>query len=528
MILTKPPKSGREKVCEILFAVAAGICLLPLAYLAGKSLLGTVGMGMNNSYLEHPFFVRDALWQNLLLALGFLLAAFLLWWGARRLSYPTVLGLCLLCTAVAGAAFLISARSAPTNDSYIVTHAAYLASQGDYSALDTYYFRCFPFQLGYVLFTEGLFRLAIVDCGGVFAFLGGVNLLALLGTEALLSMTVRAATGRDSAGKTVSLFLLFCLQPVLFCTFLYGNIPAFAFAVAAVFFAVRLMQTDLARYGVGMALCMGVGVALKLNSVIVAVATGGVLLLNAIRKKRFFWLVYLAGMVAAVFAVQKLCILQYTWRCGVDFGPGIPMTGWLAMGLNESVIAPGWYNGAYTVTPFVGCGYDADAMREIARQEIAARLDVFRENPEYCKQFFTDKFLTQWNETTYQSLWNTQVRGVYGEGRGAFATFCLGEGAGGLARYMDLFAQLVFLLACGGVVRCILRREEEQGLLILPVTVLGGMLYHLLFEAKSQYALVYFILLTVMAAVAADWLFTYVYGRIPFFHREKQGKGENA
>ena len=50
-----------------------------------------------------------------------------------------------------------------------------------------------------------------------------------------------------------------------------------------------------------------------------------------------------------------------------------------------------------------------------------------------------------------------------------------------------------------GLVR-LLRRGAGVLTAVLPLIVFGGMLYHLIFEAKSQYAYVYAVLLFPLAA----------------------------
>ena len=67
-----------------------------------------------------------------------------------------------------------------------------------------------------------------------------------------------------------------------------------------------------------------------------------------------------------------------------------------------------------------------------------------------------------------------------------------------------LFAALSFaigkgaLAAVGGV--CALRKKGGAALLMIPVTVLGGALYHLIFEAKAQYAYPYMVYMLPLAA----------------------------
>ena len=60
------------------------------------------------------------------------------------------------------------------------------------------------------------------------------------------------------------------------------------------------------------------------------------------------------------------------------------------------------------------------------------------------------------------------------------------------------FAGDTALAAVGSV--CALRKKGGAALLMIPVTVLGGALYHLIFEAKAQYAYPYMVYMLPLAA----------------------------
>ena len=68
-----------------------------------------------------------------------------------------------------------------------------------------------------------------------------------------------------------------------------------------------------------------------------------------------------------------------------------------------------------------------------------------------------------------------------------------------LERGMDVYQQAMYALACVGMVRTF-RRRADPAQLLLPLCVLGGFLYHMLFEAKSQYIYVYAFMLLPLAA----------------------------
>ena len=65
---------------------------------------------------------------------------------------------------------------------------------------------------------------------------------------------------------------------------------------------------------------------------------------------------------------------------------------------------------------------------------------------------------------------------------------------------MRAWQQALYLLSAVGVWRIWRDGRRSAASLILPVTVLGGFLYHMLFEAKSQYIYTYAVYLLPLAA----------------------------
>ena len=99
----------------------------------------------------------------------------------------------------------------------------------------------------------------------------------------------------------------------------------------------------------------------------------------------------------------------------------------------------------------------------------------------------------------------------YGEKGFMYEWFCH-AGERHTTGYMNQYQQLIFL---GVLLSCVFLWCKRDILQCLPVLViLGGILYHLLFEAKSQYALPYFILMIPLAAYGFCSLFKRTEGRI--------------
>ena len=74
--------------------------------------------------------------------------------------------------------------------------------------------------------------------------------------------------------------------------------------------------------------------------------------------------------------------------------------------------------------------------------------------------------------------------------------------------------QLVEDAAALGGVR-LMKRKNDMAALALPVTILGGVLYHLLFEAKAQYAYPYMVYMLPLAAAGLCGLENRLKGKKP-------------
>ena len=301
------------------------------------------------------------------------------------------------------------------------------------------------------------------------------------------------------------LLSFFCLPPLLMITFLYGNVPAYACGTLAVWMYLLYEKKGRALYALLCMIALTLAVTLKLNLLIFLVAIGGIWLLRSIRRRSLKSLLCLALTVACVLTVKGLPQKVYEKRIGIDYGDGIPMIAWMAMGFDEGHAAPGWYKEDHTVTAFYRTGEDPRATAALARLALKNRAADFAAHPKHALHFFWDKFRSQWNEPTYESIWLNQVHMSFSEKGGVYSFLC-GEGSAErrTTAVMNQFQQLVYL---GMLLGCIgLWHRKETKSCLLPLIVLGGLLYHLLFEAKSQYALPYFVLMLPVAA--------YGYGRI--------------
>ena len=495
----------------------AGVCLLCgvlTLILTLSAFLFTTGMeivadgeGMDTTVNrifeleESVVYYSDSFVANLLFLVVAVLCCRLLLPVIAKLRFRYEAAVLAVWTVGIGLVWVFSSQVMPTFDSAYVAEIAQAFTQGDFSDMAGDYIRAYPFQLGYIELCELILRAATVVRGAppdTFLVLEAANVgflaAAYVGLLALAKLLFR----EPRAGHLTFLLLLFCAQPVIFCVFTYGIVPGICFAVWAIVFQTLWFRQGKLRYGLLSALCIALAVLVKSNNLIVLIAMLITAALRLLKRKRY-------GKDIAVMLAACLCALTVSpavrvvceKRSGVTPEPGMPYISWIAMGLSESRRAPGWYSNVTSDVKFEELDYDADALAAYSKEVIGERIDYFCTHPQYTRDFFYRKFVSQFNETTYQSIWNNKVRDQYKE-KGALAAWACGDGEADVRRYMDVYAQLVFVGLL--VALALMLRKREYTALVLPLSVLGGMLFHLLAEGKSQYILPYFVLMIPAAA----------------------------
>ena len=509
----KKISGGVEKTASMIVLVLVFAFIL---YLTVYSLFETSFLSSDDPSGERIIYYNDNAFLSIILLTILLLAGYLFYRRCDPINPRTMEKVLLVWTFLFGTVYIATTKlRAPVfSDSFLVTYGAQRAALGDYAMLEESYFYRFPFQLGYVLYSEIFFRIVNIALRGepegyAVLALQEVNLLWLLAEfHALIAIT--GLLFKDARiRRLLMLMLFFCLQPILTTPYLYGNIPAFSCGTIAVWMFLRHIKKRSLKCGLLCAAFLTLGVTLKLNLLIFCVAVGIVWCVMLLKKPSRRSLLCLLLAAACVLTIPKLPQKLYEHRVGVRYGKGIPMIAWMAMGFSYGHAAPGWYREDYTVAAFEHSGHDTAATAENARRVLAGRLFVFRTDPALARSFFGEKLRSQWNEPSYGSVWLNQVFPSYSM-KGMLYVILCGVGARWTLDVMNVYQQFVFFCLLLGLIR--LTKKKDLLRCLLPLILLGGLLYHLLFEAKSQYALPYFVMIL---PIAAYGLFT-LYRKVEF------------
>lgn len=472
-----------------------GLLCVIFLFLSIESILSTAVIDPINISSEHIIYSDDNIIVNLAIILGAVILMWLLIKLTENINIKLAAAVLILYATAISSIWVISVKSIPAADSGSIVKAAAAFLNGDYSALKTgTYFRYYPFQLGFTFICELLMKVFGSDN---YTALALVNVLFLdISYLAIIRLTGLIFHNKKVELLTI-LLLALCIQPMLLCTFIYGIIIGLAFALWAVVLEIEYLKTGKRYKLLIAALFIAIAVAAKPNYYIVVAAMCIILLLDFLKTRSWFNLAAVALTVVLSFGMLNLIISSYEHRADTDLGSGIPQIAWTAMGLQESQRAPGWYN-KYTANTFEKSGMDSASTYQKAKENITERLETFSSSPEYAADFFSKKVLSQWNEPTYESVWVSQVKKHVTSVPAFVDSVYTGELGSAIKYSLNILQELIFF----GFVLALISGLKKPDLIftLLPLIVLGGFLYHLINEAKSQYILIYFVMLIPYAA----------------------------
>ncbi len=470
-----------------------------------NTIVNTVKEGIESVWYYHDNIFANLVW----LAVGFA-ACFSVMPFLKKLSLRKEMIFVSVWVIILGSVWVMSSQLCPSEDSGTVASASIRSARNDFEWMELPYFSYFPYQMGYIFFGEMMIRLHNLFRETTnLLFLEILNVIFLAVTYAGILVLSKKLFKDERIHHLTAVLLLFSIQPIIFSTFLYGIYPGMMFAVWAVVFEVCYFETEKIRFVPLSAVCIALAYLIKPNYLICLIAMMIIVFVKAVGavkqpKKLAVCLAYLILSCTLSFSFPNYVVSFYESRSGIALKESIPMTSFIAMGLNEAGNAPGWYSYVPTITNFENHEFHTKEASQASIEEIKNRLKYFSGNKHYRNEFFYKKFVSQWNETSYQSIWNNKVRMQYKE-KGKIAQWVCNDGEQKTKAWMDIYTQLIFAGVLLGSVSCFRRKDLIQ--VIFPLIIIGGMMYHLLSESKSQYAMPYYILMTGFAAVGICWLY---------------------
>lgn len=473
-----------DKAARWLVLVIFSICTVILFY---QSMFSTSIIDRK----EHVTYVNDSVFINILLLALFLGIGVLLKLKKKHvvpMPDKKVLAIITVIYVFAMTAMVVTLKIVPTADQGSVLRCAQSLLSGNFEEWQQGgYLYNYPNQNGIVLVFALLSSIFGELTWVVIQFL---NIGALVVCAYYCSRTVRILFNNDKLAAYSYIFLLCFLGMNCYVTFVYGTIFGMTAASSGIYNIVKYIKESNTLSGIVGVVLVAISFLFKENYLIFAVAALLLLLYDALFKKKLMSLFLLINGILVCVIVNMSISVTIESITNTEVSKGVPSKAWVAMGLQEGTRAPGWYNG-YNVSVFVNNGYDYEKASEIIDKDIEERLDYFKENTSYTMNFFSKKIASQWNEGSFQGLWIMETRKKAAEWSETLNEIIYSGNTLNkrVTEICDFFLSFLWL----GVVLFLIFGWKELDVykLIYAIVFIGGFIFHLFWEGKGQYTVVY-------------------------------------
>lgn len=391
-----------------------------------------------------------------------------------------------------------NADSAISQDSGLVRSAAVHFLNGDYSDLELGgYISNYPHQAGLMVYDALIYSISQSLNAPVIA-----NLCFVLGIQYLLWKTADTLFHSRTV-NLVTMGLSFAFVPQFcFILFIYGTIPGLFFLMLAFYQGLRFSQEDGVWRLLVAALSSGIAVLLRKNDIIGVVALGVFLFLRGLESRkmgRFFSAACLV-LICAVLPNQLL-LAALEAKTGEDLHWGTPNILYIGMGtdIDNHFFGPGWWDGTNVEIFCEKAFCEQDVAQQLGQQRFRMNLSKIKHNPGKALKFFWEKAASTWCDPLYQSVWSGPkedqgqfthtpfLQSIYGGGRGLY--------------WLEIFCEWLSLaLWCFAVLFLLVFRQNAPQWRLFYLYTIGGVLFHLIWETKSQYVYPYVFCLIPFAA----------------------------
>ncbi|MDO4803632.1 MAG: hypothetical protein Q4A32_02280 [Lachnospiraceae bacterium] len=197
---------------------------------------------------------------------------------------------------------------------------------------------------------------------------------------------------------------------------------------------------------------------------------------------------------------------------GQEIPKELPKTMWVAMGMQDGPRAAGWYNG-YIYRAYRKNGYDLALAAADSRKEIHDRIQVFHGDLGLFVYFYSEKIYSTWCEPTFESIWSGPLEDMDQQmgGRLLHQLYAGGVLYAMFVNYCSIINLIIFAGAFVGMFLLLVNVVRRRGakslspagldMLLFPcILLLGGFLFHIFWETKSQYVMIYVYMLIPLSA----------------------------
>lgn len=490
-----------ERFCNrFLSIVSAGLLgILSLVSVFFTQRYGRVELGeiINGAPIYE---IRDNVLLHIVGAL--VVFGFIFVWSKIKLSSKVVFALQALLALAAGLIsfwILKSGFRTPLDDQIQVFSAACLFNTDNFINLSKGgYINMYPQQLGYVGYLQLLFRLF----GKGDFYIAQVANCVWIGALVYMLCQCVNMFSKDNTVRLLSAGLFAIFLPVLLmCSWVYGDIPSLFFVALAYYLFLRMRKHITVWNVAGFVLSFILAVLFRKNAIIFVLGFVIALVLETIRTKRWIFV----GMSVLVLCLPLLSVKaveqHYEHIGGYEVDGGIPSVMWIAMGMTEGDAKPGWFNN-FCVPNYYAVDCNQEKAKVIAYDRIKEQFAQYKEDPVSALSFYKRKICTQWNDPLYGTIKMIEPDDV-STATGISKFIC--DNQHGMMVSLSVVQSVIYI---GAFLYCVLEASKKTvAENVMLITLVGGFLFSILWEANGRYIFPYVYML--FGVSAAGWKIAY-------------------
>lgn len=348
-------------------------------------------------------------------------------------------------------------------------------------------------QLGALYFLKFLVGIAGIENQFLLQI---INVFALFLFQYSMYCSIKCLFGSKTAVFTAVLYVLF-LPLGLYIVFTYFNLISWALLSLAFLQEILYLKNGKKRHLFFMVLSLSCSILLKSFGWIGFIAMAIYACFAGEKRRTWYTLSALMLSLFVILGAGSLMKRNVFSHTGADNLRTMPALGYVAMGMQESYMAPGWYNGIHDRT-YLDYSGDRTLITEVFLGMIRDRAEVFAEDPSYAARFYYHKISSQWNNPSFQGFWFGEISTPGTE----LPEWITSAYTGNLRKCFDTFLNYYLSFLHFGILLWLILRFREISVheLLYGIYFLGGFLFLFFWEAKCQYTLGFFLFLLPFAA----------------------------
>ncbi|MGO2892450.1 MAG: hypothetical protein ACTIC2_10735 [Enterococcus devriesei] len=368
-----------------------------------------------------------------------------------------------------------------------------------------FYVANYPHQLGMITIERLLIKISNSPRIIFFA-----NALSLIGINLFQWRTTNIIFKNNAAINKITIILSFLFIPQLFFVlFAYGLILGlFAFYIS-IYLTFKYFDTKKIIYSIISVFPFIISYLIKNNFLIGILAIVVLYIFHLLKFNSWKNLIFIVLITFTFFFASPTLSKIYERKSDMIIENQMPKSLYLAMGLQDDQSVTtyrGWYNGFHKKV-FEEVKHQPVKANKIAKKEITKRIVYFAKKPVYSFDFFGGKVTSTWNDPMFQSVWSGPL-----ESTGQFTkTKLLRNIYNGrfIYKYLNIFMNALVVIILSTTASFVLldlirikKRETNVYIIFCSLYFIGGFIFHLFWETKSQYVYPYiFFLIPISASV---------------------------